>query len=264
MTTEKVENTQDETLLGQTSEEQVDTDGQDDQTQPDEQTSQPDTDTETDVKSDTDTETETVDPVTQRFQELGLDKQYHDVDDMMSRVPETNKHITFMQQENAELHRQLQEQQKSRAEPAQVTDEEFLADPLGSIKKMGYVTKDEATSLASVEATRVDHIRQANDFISATPDYRKMEPAMMQLLEEMPEVKALPAATGMRLLYAEAKRRMPSEKIVEPADPGKKSRASTSGGQTKVRHTGPSLEEYGNMTPEQIEEKLGFASSDNQ
>lgn len=129
-----------------------DTTDKPDDKKPDDDGSATDTGTETgddkpdDGEDKPDTGTETVDPIAARFTELGLDKQFVDVNDMMSRITDTNRHLNTLETTNKELREKLQGQQDDKPEPAkQPTLEEFQAEfdinPAAAMQKLGLVSQ---------------------------------------------------------------------------------------------------------------------------
>jgi hypothetical protein len=138
-----------------------------------------DTETETDEsKSDddksedeSDTETETVDPIAERFKELGLDKQFVDVNDMMSRITDTNRHLNTLESTNKELREKLQATQEDKPEVSkQLTREEFQeefdVDPAAAMQKLGLVSQTDMKTLQD----QVGTLKTANERLEYQAD----------------------------------------------------------------------------------------------
>jgi hypothetical protein len=235
------------------------------------------TDTETETPKEEDTETETVeeDPLITAFREAGLDKKYADPITALRSIPERDRFAQQTSQERAALMRQLELAQSKSAEPdkPQITGQEFFDDPLGSLKKAGYVSAKEAIAIAKQEGQQEMDQTAAEDFVNSTSDFEEYRADADRVLNEMPYLVKLPKLQMVKTCYevAKARRAKPVE-VTEPANQDKKGRAATSGGtggapaksKPKVKPLGPhglSAEDFKNKPLREIEETVGFGDN---
>lgn len=256
-----------------------------------------DTETETDDKKsdddksedESDTETETVDPIAERFKELGLDKQFVDVNDMMSRITDTNRHLNTLESTNKELRDKLQGQQKDKPEPAkQLTreefQEEFEADPAAAMQKLGLVSQTDMKTLQEQVGTlqtqnerleyQADLDRIASNLKDAgglddvaaafrlgrppQPGVNKLWDAMTSIYDATPGLKTAGIDSLVTVLkpLAEAKLGITGKPVkakVKKVPTDDKKNASTTSG---TRTGGEGAADFGKMTADQIEKEF--------
>ena len=194
-----------------------------------------------------------VDPFTQAFLDAGLDKQFPGgVEEMIRRVPDWNKHITTLQQQNADFRRQ-QDKPVEQPKVEQPSAEEFYNNPAEAIGKIMDAKTQELTSRIDEKLTLVELTTFANNH----KDYQAMEPHMVRELEANPELKAL-GMKAIPILYKMAKAANPPVVIKKETPAPDKSRAISDSGGKKTTKTGRSLQDWAKMTTREIEKEIGI------
>lgn len=206
-----------------------------DDTQDSEPVETQETDTETETPEDTpsDTDTETVDWV-KEFESKELNRQYPGgIKELFERIPETNKYVNSLQEENKKLRdvliNKLEQKETPPPQTEDTLDEEALKDmfyenPLEALKKTGVVTKEDLQAIQS----RLDAQDQKDRYMGAAntiakyedlrdiaDDFRSMklpEPGknavwdtMFRMIETQPGAIQLPLETKLNLFYDRAK-----------------------------------------------------------
>ena len=227
-----------------------------------------------------------VDPITQRFTQLGLDKKYTDPLAALESIRHADAAITQARQDNSELTRLLVESRKSVPTEEQVkerlpeiSDEDFFEDPIGSLKKLGVLGPKENVNVkeevqnAVNDAIALDRIqRNYETFVSNTQDFGAMMPVMEQIYKENPSMRYLPLDEGAKVLYELAKARsgQTTRKVVAKKTGGdklteQKQRANTSStrnGSTKRRNAPKTEGDLRKMSEAELEAYLGYQADD--
>lgn len=154
------------------------------------------------------------------------------------------------------------------AEPVTVDPETFYQNPTESIKRMGLVSREEAAQIASQSAMQIIEQERVSQFFKSAADFPDLEPKMIQILDDYPDLRQLPKSQALKVLYRLAKADQQPQKPtvkIEPSDPAKKERAQTSGGRsvpnvakTKKPHE-YTQDELSRMSEKQLEELYGFS-----
>lgn len=238
MTEKKLEDmTTDE--IEQLSEEEVTKLNEDVQDLSDVEDVEADTDTETSEEddqttdsSDVDTETETPDYV-KLFNDAGLNKQFPGgLSEMFERMPETNKYLRELQEENKKYRDYVIEQTKKPDKPVDVPDNEdtsdfsdqFYDDPKKALVDQGFIEKesfdDTNRRVENVENTLIYNqisnvIGEYDDLKDIAKDYLlQKEPeagknaiwdTFIGLLDKYPGLDKAPLSTKLDLLFDKAK-----------------------------------------------------------
>ncbi len=220
---------------------------------------------------------EAVNPYDERFKELGLDKQYKSVDDMMARLPYYNKYTTQVAMENAELKRQREDYERRMrdlearrpangdgAEP-EYDPEAFIQEPQKFLDQR-YPTREElAVVQRQFQKTQEERLAERLErFAEKHPDIGQVEPFMVQLAQEDPGYLGL--KDPLTALYEAGKRRleamMPQEKpkptpVVRQSDKDKAQTAGTGAKPTATRGISP--KDLASMSLEELEKYFGYA-----
>ncbi|MHC4621995.1 MAG: hypothetical protein ACYTEQ_30005 [Planctomycetota bacterium] len=204
---------------------------------------QADTDTDTDVNQDTDTDNaSTEDDRLARLEQ---------------RLEDTQKYVQQIQQEKADLNRQLE----ARKEPEYDADR-FYQNPFGELDTRGYVRTDQVKEIAREIADERVSEAEAARFITSTPDMKKLAPTMRDVAEEMPGLLRLPRDQAVKAIYQIALGRHAGKPApTEPSDPSKKERASTAGGGSGGKGTKKgelTLADIDKMSVEDMEKEFKF------
>jgi hypothetical protein len=176
-----------------------------------------------------------------KFFELGLDKQFKGgLDEVLQRIPNMNKYISDLELRNKTL---LENQATPPAEPAKPelpSAEEFYEKPIESIQKMLNAKVNE--QLSGINEKLIQY--EAKNFENSVPDYKQMEPLMMDQLNLNPGLKQL-GTDAFPILYKMAKAQQLSDTAPAPTTPEvkviDKASAETSAGKkvTPVDKTDP-------------------------
>jgi len=208
------------------------------------------------------------DAVTKAFKEAGLDRKFADPITALKSIPHQDRRITQIEQERAEDRRRLAALEAKKEEPAPIDPDEFANNPQETLRKAGYLTRQEALDLINTGLRQGFDQRDAYQFVTSTADLTKLKDEMQGILEESPSLAylmdqgQLSRAEGLKLLYLAARgKTAPAKTTIEPSPgAGKKTSANTSGGKSisgsKPRPLTP--EDIQKMTPEEMEEVIGF------
>jgi len=216
-------------------------------------------------------------PYEQKFVEMGLDKQYKSIDDMIDRIPFYNKYTTQVAQENAQLKRDLEERdrrmrdlQTRRDEPdVEYDPNRFVERPHEYLDKR-YPTRSEIAELQQrVQKAEEDRLAERVErFSEKHPDVAQLQPFMMQLYQQDPGYGYL--RDPLTALYRAAKEYVdtqitPTKKAVESTNKivrnEEKERAKTTGTGTKPTSTrGISPSDLTNKSIEELEKLFGITN----
>lgn len=253
----------------------------DDTPPPDDQTNLPpegvDTDPDTTI-DDQDDDQDDVDPkgeptpdddVNTLFNNTGLYRQFTGVDDLIKRVPDMNRHITNLEQENARL--KAGKTVSKPTQPVQPIDgDKLYDDPVAALKAAGIGSMEDMKLMVNDMINNNNNIQSGNQaqdradtFIQNQSDWAKVQPFASAVFQQMPNLSRLPADEAVQIAYAMGKQRMGGKgnTVVEKSDPLKKSRATTSsGGGKKTKPAGgkKTAKDYAGMSIKQLEQELGF------
>lgn len=206
------------------------------------------------------------DQVKALFKQLGLDRKYRSLEDALRSIPEADATITKLSQQQsqtnrqvAELVEQMREQRTTAAPRVEFDPDAFEADPVGHLRRLGLVTKEEVLEEVDRKVFHTIDRREAKEFAAEQTDFEERKPRMDALLQQYPEITMLPRTTVVKILYnlaGPAKPANGSRTVTKPA-PGadKKENATTSGGKASGKRSsgGMSLEQWMKMSPEQME-----------
>ncbi|MFA5382267.1 MAG: hypothetical protein WC356_03810 [Candidatus Micrarchaeia archaeon] len=234
--------------------------------------------TEQSTQTEPETQEEVVlNPYEQKFKELGLDKQYTSIDDMIERIPFYNKYTTQVAQENAQLKRDLEERDKRmrdlqtrRDEPdVEYDPNRFVERPHEYLDKR-YPTRDEIAALQQrVQKSEEDRLAEKVErFSEKHPDVAQLQPFMMQLYQQDPGYGYL--RDPLTALYRAAKEYVdtqitPTRRAVESTSKivrhAEKERAQTTGTGVKPTSTrGVSPADLTNKSIEELEKMFGITN----
>ena len=211
-----------------------------------------------------------VDPVTARFKELGLDRQFPGgVDDMLNRMPYMNKWQTQLSQENADLKKKLEERQRTEQQQ-QYDPETFYQDP-DSYLGQKYATKEEIAAMQNQMRSYQDQAfaDRYNRFADSHTDFRQLEPVMQQILLDDPGYNNL--RDPLSSLYNEAKRRtahyaqaavQATQEKVSAETSKEKVRASTEGSGAKPKSRKLNKDDLYKMSVPELEKLMGFSEEE--
>lgn len=253
-----------------------------------------DTDTET-TTVDTETETVTEEPVETATEEPeetseedptqapvvdeaeilaqhGLGGQFGSVNDALAAIKHKDAELGRVRYDEALANRRAAEAATQPQERPAIDGEALLNDPDTVLAQAGYVRRDEVAHVARQAAMQVNDDNAYNEFAKNTSDFDAMKPAMAAKLQQYPGLSAIPMAEAARVLYTMCKQDStptpPPTVLTEPANAGKKERATTSGGKavsaTKVKTTGPMgpgnipMEEFNKMSIDDIDKDPRF------
>ena len=252
-----------------------------------EQVSDSDTKPETDDSSSDTNAAETLNPYEKALIEAGLNRQFRDVNDLISRAPEMNQYIHKLEEQRKEDNDRLRILLEKIAEPTREyappqTDEELIEEintrPREALDKLGYVRKNDIQTLRQqydddiaeikqqvVANTLADQFSQYDDLKSLAPVVRgrgpirpgmnKMYDTIMYLMNtEFPEFSAIPADKALKHLVPLAKQRLgTSEKPpVQPVSEVKKEQAHTTGSKKPSGSKLPTNEQLSTMSLSQL------------
>ena len=197
-----------------------------------------------------------VNPYDQKFQELGLDRQFPGgIADMLSRQRETNKYISDLEaQRNA-----LRDQQATpKPEPVQApSDEDLVNSPVAVINQM---LESRIQTVQETVNQRLDNA-QLERFVESKSDFHDMEPFMAEAFRDHPELIAL-GTKAVPVLYKMAKATQLSRAKATPPTrtepvPDKGS-AQTSTGKKITTPDINDPEYWRDKSPEEIEKIVGY------
>ena len=173
---------------------------------------------------------------------------------MMDRVPETNRYVTRLEQELAELRQRVTRE----PEPEPTIDGEGLAiDPAEAISK--FVDSKFNTINRTVEE-RLEML-DYQQFVASKPDFDSMRPLMAEQLQMYPhladlKMKAFPVLYKMAKAEQLAKAKAAP---AQPATPADKSSAQTSVGKKETTPSRDDPSYWRGKTLKEMEAELGFA-----
>ena len=210
-------------------------------------------------------ETVELNPIEKAFIERGLDKQFKGgLEEAIERIPDMNKYITTLEQQNALLRRIAEQPQAKAPEPTpepQFEPDKFFENPYPALDGR-YVRQDDVAAIRQeLEAMK------AQTFMQSKPDFQKMAPAMTEILAEHPNIQKLPTVEALSLLYDAAKARQIPAMVAEAskkssATTGDKQRAETDvKGTLTKKTTTRTLDDWVNMKPEEIEKEIGVVNT---
>lgn len=224
--------------------------------------SQPQADPSKPAESPTETE-EKVDltPYEKAFIEKGLDKQFKGgIEEAIERIPDMNRYITQLEQQNAEYRRWLAQQQVQPKSPepehVEYEPDKFIENPFDTLDRR-YARPDAIQALeAKIEGIEI------RNFIQSKPDFDKVAPIMQSTIGEYPELLNMPRPQALRILYEVAKARQIPSLVNEASKKAVVStaqqRAETDVKGTVTKKTSErSLEDWVKMKPDEIEKEIG-------
>ena len=203
------------------------------------------------------------------MQELGL-TQFKDPAEAIRAVVAQNRYIGKLEAERAAWRKQTEPATQQPQHKAEFDPDQFIENPDEVLKQRGFVRQEDVQRMVEESRRQAVEEQRIAAFQAAHPDFEDLKGDMAAIYQANEWLDRIPASEAMSILYERAKRTRtaaspqpkPTAQIV-PADKDKKDRANTSGGKgvkpSAPRQTGAlSMEDAIKMTPEEIEEKLGF------
>ncbi len=200
----------------------------------------------------TDAEQEQVSEIEKKFQESpSLVKRFGTVENMLERMPDTDKYITNLEAERNE-YREKATPKEEPSKPPSV--EEFYENPVEIVKQL---IQDESQSMR----TEMSDMK-IESFISSKKDFAEMEPFMMEQLKLHPELKSL-GPKAAPILYTMAKGVQISRAVNKPnpapAPVPDKTKAEASVGKKTEAISKDDPRYWRDKTIPEMEDELGFA-----
>lgn len=216
-----------------------------------------------------------VNPFEQRFKDLGLDKQYKSIDDMMERIPYYNKYTTQVAQENAGLKRRQEEYERRvrdlearRTEPAaeEIDADKFLRQPEVYLDKR-YPTRAELAGIQEkIQTVEDERIRDRIErFAEKHPDTIQLVPFMLKIAEDDPGFMKL--KDPLPALYREAREyvdsqvtpiRNKAQATTTASRQIEKDKAQTTGTGAKPTSRTVTPKDLANLPLDELEKRFGF------
>lgn len=221
-----------------------------------------------------------VDPITKAFREEGLDRQFKSPEEVLRKQREHNRYITQLEQERAELRRQLQSVHTPKPEPepkAPITGEDLYADPNAAIDRLGVAKRGDVETVqqrvAQIEARQtfdeavgvMSGIEELQDVATAwrrgQVQYLSNETfnRMNELYMSNPGLHTQPPSQVIPLLYNAVRGERGAVPTTAPAvDPKKKEAATTASGRTPQISGQKDARYYSSKSLAEIEKEVGF------
>lgn len=205
----------------------------------------------------------------------GLDKKYNSIEDAIAGIPHAERTIGDLNYEKQQMlldRQRLAEGQQSR-KPTKLDLDKFSENPEEALAEAGYKTTDEVVNLVNDAITDAMEQRDVRDFHASLPDFKELEPVMIELFHQNPALSAygqLAAAKELYRMASDKKRQAtatkPTVEVVK-TDAEKKERAKTVGGkqgggnkqdQPKTDKFGFTPQDYLTKSEEEIESTEGI------
>ena len=189
------------------------------------------------------TEVAHVSPFEQKFNELGLSRQFPGgIDEMLSKIPDMNRYITSLEGERNAL-RDRQAPEQPNPEP---TTEDIFDDP------RNYIKQAVAGEMETVNNKLADY--EYKSFVASKPDFAQMEPLMEEQLRNNPGLRTL-RLDAMPILYRMAK----SEQVLNapPPAPAPAPTVNKDSAQISASKKVETNKDTSNMTMKELENHFG-------
>lgn len=190
-------------------------------------------------------------PVEQRFIELGLDKQFKGgLQEAIERLPDMNKYITSLEHERKVLREQTA---NPKEEPNKApSQDDFYDDPVTAINGL--------LDSRFQEVNRKFDEMAVQSFVASKADYHDLEPVMMKQLEQNPGLSAL-GVNAIPILYQMAKGTQLAQVAAKAptANAPNKASAETSVSKRATTPSKDSPDYWQGKSLKEIEQELGFA-----
>lgn len=198
-----------------------------------------------------------INPLEEEYKKRGLDKRFKGgPEKAFDYIPVADKYITTLEQERADLKRQLEEAKRTRTVDQDIDPNQFLENPTATIRKIREDFQHEIEQFRNNVTSDLE-MTKAQIFMESTKDFGDYRDDMQRELMAHPELQSIAPSKAIQIIYKMAKAsRIPE--IVDDAtrkargDNPNRERAETSAGNTSQRAPGLTPEKLAAMSDEEL------------